>query len=215
MLSPTAKTRVLVVDDQPVVAMGLTSCLVDNGFDVCGVVADVLSLVSTVELSRPGLIVIEAAGQNQADLYAAVADLVVRFATPVLAFTSDISLRAVDSALESGCLGVVPRTATVEAFIAAAHAVAAGERHLHGRALAVLLQRVDASEVSREMPALSARELGVLALVAEGFTNARIGDHLEISPATVKTHVENMLHKLNASDRAQAVSRAMRLGMLR
>ena len=66
-----------------------------------------------------------------------------------------------------------------------------------------------------EAPVLSARELDVLGLVAEGFSNVRIADRFGISASTVKTHVEHVLRKLQATDRAHAVSIAMRSGLLR
>lgn len=204
----------LVVDDQPVVIYGMTRCLTEHGFDLCGVVSDVGSLPAQVALHRPGLVVIETAMQNRVRTLAAVDEVVSQHATPVLAFTTDISLAALQAALEHGCMGVVPRSATVEAFVAGAFAVAAGERHLHQRVLAVLVQGIQFAEVSREVRELSGREFSVLGLVAEGQTNASIAEQLGISHATVKTHVENILHKLNAADRAQAVSRAMRLGLL-
>lgn len=204
-----------VVDDQPVVAHGVTRCLIDNGFEICGIVADVQALPAQVNLLRPGLVVLDPSAHNRTRALAVVDHVVSTYATPVLAFTVDISLVGVQSALESGCLGIVPRSATIDAFVAGARAVASGERHLHQRALAVLLHGIQSAEVSHEVRELSGREFGVLELIAEGCTNSAIGEQLGISYGTVKTHVENVLRKLDAKDRAEAVSRAMRLGMLR
>jgi DNA-binding NarL/FixJ family response regulator len=211
----SARVKALVVDDQPIVASGVARCLVDNGFEICGIIADVRALPTQVDILRPGLIVLDPAAHNRARALAIVDDVVSTYATPVLAFTVDLSLLGVQSALENGCLGIVPRVATVEAFVAGAHAVASGERHLHQRALAVLLQGIQSAEVGHDVRELSGRELGVLELIAEGCTNAGIGERLGITHGTVKTHVENLLRKLDATDRAHAVSRAMRLGMLR
>ncbi len=210
-----ARVKVLVVEDQPVVAHGMTRCLVDNGFEICGVIGGVQALPTHVELLRPGLVVLDTSAHNRIRTLAVVDDVVSTYATPVMAFTMDMSLLGVQSALESGCLGIVPRSATIDAFVAGARAVASGERHLHQRALAVLLQGIQSADVSHEVRELSGREFGVLELIAEGCTNAAIGQQLGISHGTVKTHVENVLRKLNARDRAEAVSRAMRLGMLR
>jgi DNA-binding NarL/FixJ family response regulator len=63
--------------------------------------------------------------------------------------------------------------------------------------------------------ALSPRELEVLQLLAEGLTNQTIGERLELSPRTVKTHVQNLLVKLDVPDRTGAVARGFRLGLLR
>jgi two-component system, NarL family, nitrate/nitrite response regulator NarL len=62
---------------------------------------------------------------------------------------------------------------------------------------------------------LSARELEVLSLAAGGNTGPRIAELLHLSPATVKTHFENIYAKLGVSDRAAAVARALRTGLIR
>jgi DNA-binding NarL/FixJ family response regulator len=62
---------------------------------------------------------------------------------------------------------------------------------------------------------LTARELEVLELLAEGLTNAQVAKRLVLSPRTVKTHVQNLLTKLDASHRTAAVARGFRLGLLR
>jgi ATP/maltotriose-dependent transcriptional regulator MalT len=63
-------------------------------------------------------------------------------------------------------------------------------------------------------PALSARELEVLRLVAQGLSNREIGEKLFLGEATVKTHLLHAFAKLEVSDRTRAVTRAMELGLL-
>jgi two-component system nitrate/nitrite response regulator NarL len=63
-------------------------------------------------------------------------------------------------------------------------------------------------------PALSPREREVLVLIADGLSAPDVGRRLHLSPATVKTHLQNLYEKLGVSDRAAAVARAMRLGLL-
>jgi len=201
-----------LVVDQPVAALGAATCLQANGF-VVETLHDAHKLARTVETMRPQLVVVEPAPHDQSDVLAIVDDIVGRLGAHVMAFTTDISLAAVHHALESGCLGILPRHSSLDAFVAAARAVAAGERHLHQRALAVLVQHHQAGDAPIE-PVLSSRELDVLLLVAEGFTNPTIATELDISTSTVKTHVENMLRKLSANDRAHAVSTAMRRGLI-
>jgi len=119
----------------------------------------------------------------------------------------------VHAMLESGCLGLVPRTASVELFVEAARAVAQGRQHMHQLAVTAAMRGIRDVDVPGKLK-LSEREAGVLALISQGLTNAVIAHRLGISPATVKTHVERLLRKLGANDRAQAVGNAMRLGML-
>ena len=207
------RIKTVIGDTHPVASLGVEQCLAADGFDICGIVSDVHSLVAVVELSRPSLIVVGLSSANRGEWLSAVTSLIERHSSRVLAFTSDLSPAGVHAVLESGCLGIVPRTAAVELFVDGARAVADGRQHIHQLAVAAAVRGIRDAEVAGR-PTLSAREAGVLALISEGLTNAVIAHHLGISPATVKTHVERLLRKLGASDRAQAVGNAMRLGML-
>jgi DNA-binding NarL/FixJ family response regulator len=214
VLDADAKVRVVVVDD-PLEAVGVAASLAGSGFDVVATIVDIAQLTATVEACRPGLVVIAMVAERGPRVDAGVADVVTRLATRVLALTPDNSPAAVQAALESGCLGVVPRTASVEAFVDAARAVAAGERHFHQHSLTMWLDARDERGPAGAGSPLSGRELAVLGLVAEGFSNIRIAERFELSASTIKTHIENLLRKLHATDRAHAVSIAMRTGVLR
>jgi len=208
------RIKTVIGDSSPVAALGVEQCLAADGFDICGIVSDVRSLVAVVELSQPNLIVVGFSPTTRVEWLKAVTGLIDRYSSRVLAFTSDLSSAAVHAALEGGCLGVVPRTTSVELFVEGARAVAAGRQHIHQLAVAAALRGIREVDGAEGRPTLSAREAGVLALVSEGLTNALIAHRLGISPATVKTHVERLLRKLGATDRAQAVGNAMRMGML-
>lgn len=208
------RIKTVIGDTHPVAALGVEQCLAADGFDICGIVSDAPSLVAVIELSQPNLVVVGLSSTNRIEWLSAVTGLIERYSSRVLAFTSDLSPAGVHAVLESGCLGVVPRTAAVELFVEGARAVAAGRQHIHQLAVTAAMRGIRDADVSAERPTLSAREAGVLALVSEGLTNALIAHRLGISPATVKTHVERLLRKLGATDRAHAVGNAMRLGML-
>jgi DNA-binding NarL/FixJ family response regulator len=134
-------------------------------------------------------------------------------AAKFLVLTSDLNPVVVEAALEHGCIGVAPKTCSVDALGTAVRTVARGERYLHPRAIAALLQSRYSSEAKGASRALSPRELSVLACVAEGLTNNEIGTELGIAADTVKTHIARVLEKLGARDRTQAVSRALRMGL--
>jgi LuxR family maltose regulon positive regulatory protein len=81
--------------------------------------------------------------------------------------------------------------------------------------LAVLAQESAAPDVGEQLSEpLSERELEVLALIAAGDSNAKIADKLFVSKSTVKTHINNLYHKLGARSRTQAVSRAREMSLL-
>jgi DNA-binding NarL/FixJ family response regulator len=205
---------VLVADDQVVALRGAVLYLGALDLDVCGTIDDPRRLLRTCDELHPDVVVIEPLMGPKGVAFAHVSELLAAHpAVGVVVLTAELTPVMVETALEHGCLGVVPKTCSVDALGTAVRTVARGERHLHPKAIAALLQRRQASESARAMKALSARELTVLARVAEGLTNAEVGVELGISTDTVKTHLARTLDKLNARDRTQAVARALRMGL--
>jgi DNA-binding NarL/FixJ family response regulator len=133
--------------------------------------------------------------------WAALADLPVP--TVLLLDSADSSL--VNSALRSGIRGALSGDATPQEIEAAVHAVNAG----------LVVSMPDAQPFTEEFAEpLTDRELEVLELVAEGLSNKMIAHRLGISEHTVKTHVASIFAKLGASSRTEAVSRAIRRGLV-
>jgi DNA-binding NarL/FixJ family response regulator len=214
MSSPDGRLRVLLADDQVVALRGALIYLQALGFDVCATVDDPRRLRRVYAEQRPDVVVIEIAMGGRASGLAEVTALVADHPdAKVLVLTSDLNPVVVEAAIEHGCMGVAPKTCSVDALGTAVRTVAQGERYLHPRAIAAMLQSRYSSEANRASRALSPRELSVLACVAEGLTNIEIGSELGIAADTVKTHVARVLDKLGARDRTQAVSRALRMGL--
>lgn len=206
--------RVLVADDQYVARWGTVQFLTERGFTLLPPIDDIRRLAAAVHDGAPDVVVIEIAmGDRGITLTTIATHTGQAHAVPVLAFLAELSPVSVEAALDAGCLGVIPKTATIESLVAAVGDVARGERHLHPRAIALLLQRRQAVDTIRTMRALSDRELTVLQRIAEGRSNREIAADLGVSEATVKTHVAHLSRKLQARDRAHAVSRALRLGL--
>jgi DNA-binding NarL/FixJ family response regulator len=212
--------RVLVADDQHVASYGTVNLLAQRGFEVLAPVSDARLLSEAIRLGAPDVVVIEPAMGDRGVTLTTIAALATSGsgsaqspAVNMLAFVCELTPITVEAALDSGCLGVVPKTSPIEGLVAGIRDVAVGERHLHPRAIAALLQRRQAVETVRSMRALSTREMTVLQRIAEGRSNADIAGDLGVSDATVKTHVAHILRKLQAGDRAHAVSRALRLGL--
>ncbi len=204
----------LVADDQVVFVRGAAVYLEALDLDVCGTIDDPRRLLPTFEELHPDVVVIEPSMGPKGAAFGHISELLLAYPTAgVLVLAGELTPVVVDNALEHGCLGVVPKTCSVDALGTAIRSVARGERHLHPKAIAALLHRRQASEPMRSMKALSARELTVLGRVAEGLTNAEIGAELGISADTVKTHLARTLDKLSARDRTQAVARALRMGL--
>jgi len=115
----------------------------------------------------------------------------------------------IHQALEAGARAYLLKKDTLgDDAVKAIRAVHAGQRYIPTAVAAILAERMHRSE-------LTARELDVLQNIATGLSNKRIADHLGISEGTVKIHVTNILSKLGAADRTEAVTTAIRRGIVR
>ena len=214
MPSDAGRLQVLLADDQVVAVRGAVLYLQALDIDVLATIDDPRHIIRAFEQYSPDVVIVEVAMGGRG---AALAEIGMLTSThpgaAVLALTSELTPVLVESALEVGCLGVVPKTCSVDALGTAVRTVARGERHLHPKAIAAMLQRKFSQGVARPPKALSARELGVLARVAEGMTNGEIAAELGIASDTVKTHLARVQEKLHARDRTHAVARALRMGL--
>ena len=118
--------------------------------------------------------------------------------------------------LDAGASGYIPKRAAPEELLTAIGAASRGEVYLHP-SLAKLLVKDYLEEETREdrLDGLTARELEVLELVAEGLTNREIGQQLSISHKTVARHRENIMEKLNLHSRVELVKYAIRKGIIK
>jgi DNA-binding NarL/FixJ family response regulator len=137
--------------------------------------------------------------------------------TRVLILTTFDLDQYIYEALRAGASGFVLKDDPPEQLIAAIHTVAAGDALLSPSVTKrVVEQFTHIRQPTRrpELDELTTRELETLRLIAQGLSNAEIGEQLYISETTVKTHVTHLLQKLNLRDRVQAVVLAYQSGML-
>jgi two-component system, NarL family, response regulator YdfI len=154
------------------------------------------------------VLLIEATNANDHD-WPALADLPI----PVVLLSDPADSALISSALRSGIRGAISWDATPQEIESAVHAVNAGLVVTTPGSIAELLQdpQVLAEELAEP---LSGRELQVLDLLAEGLSNKQLAHRLNISEHTVKTHVASIFAKLGASSRTEAVSQAIRKGLV-
>jgi DNA-binding NarL/FixJ family response regulator len=135
-------------------------------------------------------------------------------ATRVLVVSVSAQEADVTEAILAGASGYVLKEAPVEEVVAGIRAAAAGQSLISPRIATMLLQRIRDAGVGVDMdlaPArLSARELEVLGLMAQGKSNQEIAEALVISPSTVHNHISSILMKLQVENRVQAAVRAVR-----
>ena len=149
------------------------------------------------------------AGEPDEREWPALADLAI----PVVMLLDSAGSALLNSALRAGIRGAISRDATPEELEGAVHAVHAGLVVTTAAALGELLPETKAFAGELAQP-LSDREREVLDLVAEGLSNKLIAHRLSISEHTVKTHVASLFAKLGVSSRTEAVSRAIRRGLV-
>jgi DNA-binding NarL/FixJ family response regulator len=125
----------------------------------------------------------------------------------VIVVSSHDSDHVIRQALALGARGYVVKRAGVVQLMAALKAVSQGRTYLSPDAEAQLAEHMNQAT-------LSAREIQILRLAAQGMTNAQIGKQVSISERTVKFHMNSILQKLQAADRTHAVALALRRGIL-
>lgn len=218
--------RVLVVDDQMLIRRAVADILgPSEGIDVVGEAANGLEALAQTAVLSPDVVVMDI---RMPELDGIRATAAIR-ADPALAGVRILILTTFEedeyvvAALRAGASGFIGKGAEPEEIGHAVRAVHAGESLLSPVATKSLIERYlqvaddapDPAPTHPELDQLTAREREVLLLVAAGLSNADIAQRLFISPHTAKTHVNRVMGKLSAHDRAQLVILAYESGLLR
>lgn len=130
----------------------------------------------------------------------------------IVVLTSFGEAERVHAALSAGAAGYVLKDAEPDEVATAIRAAATGEVHLDSAVARLLAKRMAAPQAG--LTSLTLREREILVLVAQGLCNREIADHLVISERTARTHVSNLLGKLQLSSRTQAALLAIREGLV-
>jgi len=117
--------------------------------------------------------------------------------------------------IRAGASAYLLKDVSREELINAIREVHSGQSLLHPRITRKLLERVSSSTEAEQGSTLTEREIEILRMMANGASNKQIAVRLSISSHTVKTHVSNIYQKLEVNDRAEAVAKAIRKGILR
>ncbi|MEU8676408.1 response regulator transcription factor [Streptomyces sp. NPDC048560] len=205
--------KVLLVDDHQVVRRGLRTFLeVQDDIEVVGEAADGAEGVARTEELRPDVVLmdIKMPGTDGIDALRKLREL--GNPAKVLIVTSFTEQRTVVPALRAGASGYVYKDVDPDALAGAIRSVHAGHVLLQPEVAGALLAQDDAGSGTGRGSTLTEREREVLGLIADGRSNREIARALVLSEKTVKTHVSNILMKLDLSDRTQAALWAVRNG---
>lgn len=208
MTTPAA-IRLMLVDDHAIVRSGLVTLLNgEPGLQVVAVADDGETALKLWQKYRPDIMLLDISMSGM-DGIETVRRLRAAFPTArVIMLTSSEAEEDVRHALEAGASGYVTKNIRRAQLFKAIR-----ECHAGGRPMGEHIGRLLAA--GSEHGAITRREIEVLGLVRQGFTNAEVGRLLNISERTAKAHVAALLVKLQASDRAEAVARGFERGLLK
>lgn len=213
-------TTVLVVDDQSLIRQAVTDLLDGrDGVRVVGEATNGAAAVEAVRALRPDVVLMDIRMPVLDGIAAttAICSDPANVDTRVLILTTFEEDDYVVSALRAGASGFIGKGSEPEDILRAVRAVHAGDALLSPAATRSLISRVvrgRSPEPSPEIELLTEREREVLEFVARGRSNQDIAAQLFISPHTAKTHVNRIMTKVGAHDRAQLVILAYEGGLV-
>jgi DNA-binding NarL/FixJ family response regulator len=211
MTTERSPLRVLIVDDHELVREGLVgACAREEGTVVVGSVGTVVEAVGAYQADRPDVIVTDLQLQDGTglDIIRQVRQKDEKIGLVVVTMHSGDD--QIFAAMEAGASAFVGKDAPSTEVVRAARHAAVSPRSFLCTGLAGAMMR----RMSAESTRLSTREHEVLLLLADGANAAAIGQQLYMSESTVKSHIARIYQKLGASNRAQALVTAMRIGLL-
>jgi DNA-binding NarL/FixJ family response regulator len=215
-------TTVLVVDDQILIRAGLAALIrAAPGLDVVGEAADGEQAVTMAAERRPDVILmdIRMPGRGGVDATERILAAAAAPAPRILVLTTFDLDEYVYAALRAGASGFLLKETSPERLLAAIHMVAAGDMLFAPSVTRRLVeayapQAPQGGSPPTELAPLTAREVEVLRLVGTGRSNLDIAAELYVSEATVKSHLNRLMAKLDISSRAQAVVVAYESGLI-
>jgi DNA-binding NarL/FixJ family response regulator len=211
------RIRVLIADDQSMVRAGFRMLLADEGdIDVVAEAINGLDAVAKAARFDPTVILMDIRMPELDGLEATRRILAANSSARILILTTFGLDEYVYEALRAGASGFVLKDDPPEQLIAAVRVVAAGDALLSPAITKRVIKqfaRAPRLQPPKEFDELTAREQETLRLVADGLSNAEIGQQLYISETTVKTHVTHILQKLGLHDRVQAIVLAHQTGL--
>jgi DNA-binding NarL/FixJ family response regulator len=209
-----APTRVLIIEDHAMIAQGLKAALDDiDDFHVVGVATTVAEGERLAGSLGPDVVVLDYRLPDGEAPEAIVRLARTRPAARVLVLTAASDQRSVLRAIEAGAAGYLLKDQPLDDLVAGIRAVRDGSTAVSPAVLPELLARL--RPVIDGPASLTPREIEVLQLLADGRSNAEVARRLHLSVNTVRNHVQSILNRLGAHSKLEAVSVAMREGIVK
>jgi DNA-binding NarL/FixJ family response regulator len=209
------KIRLVVVDDHSLFRRGLIGLLTDMPeFQVVGEAGDGKEALSVIENTSPDMLLLDVNMPVMDGIQTVQALRAKKSKMPILMLTISRQEDDLLGALTAGANGYLLKDTEPEQLRQAIMWMAEGKSVLSPDVTSAVLHALNRSQSGDNANPLSDRELEVLDCLAAGKTTNQIGAQLFISENTVKTHIRHILEKLEASNRTEAVSKAIQLGLI-
>jgi two-component system, NarL family, response regulator DegU len=208
--------RLLLADDHTMVRQSMRRSMEDAGFEIVGEAGDGAAAVRLARELRPDVVLMDV---SMPVLDGVEATRQVRAGTgddrpQVVILTMHADADVVRRALQAGAVGYLTKDSSIDEVVEAVRLAASGDGAVSPGLAAALLR--EASTPAPDAPTqVSAREIEVLQLIAEGASPPEVAERLFISVKTVKNHLSSIYEKLEARDRTQAVLKGLRAGIIR
>ncbi|MEA2330509.1 MAG: hypothetical protein QOH58_647 [Thermoleophilaceae bacterium] len=207
--------RVLIADDHGIVRSGLRLLIErQNDMEVVAEVDDGVAALESTQSHRPDVAVLDVSMPRMTGIQAARAIRSHVPETRVLLLSMHDDERYFMEGLDSGAAGYVLKRAADTDLIGAVRTVAGGRTFLSGDTQRALMHEWLEGGRSEPDDPLTPRELEVVKLIAEAYTNRQIAETMKVSEKTVESHRANVLSKLGMRDRVELVRYAIRRGLI-
>ncbi len=200
--------KLIIVDDHEALREGLEVMLAQGGNEVVGVAGNVAAALDLVEVADPDIAIVDIRLPDGSGIALTRELLSRRPQLGVILYTGDSDAELLYEGLDSGARGYALKAGSMEELLGAIDRVAGGGSYVDPRLDRILLSPRATSRV----PQLSPREREIMHLMAEGLTAEKIGDEISVSVETVRTHVRNVIRKLQARNRVHAIAMALERG---
>ena len=203
-----AVTKLVLIDDHEALRGGLEVLLNNSGLEVVGAAGNMAAGLDLVDHSEPEVALVDIRLPDGSGIELTKRLLERHPGLAVVLYTGDADAELLYEGLDSGARGYVLKAGSMDELLGAIRQVAAGGSYVDPRLDRILLSPRATSRV----PQLSPREREIMNLMAEGMTAEQISGQITVSIETVRTHVRNVIRKLQARNRVHAIAIALERG---
>ncbi len=201
-------TKLVIVDDHEALREGLVALLRGHGLEVVGTAGNVAAALDLVDHADPDVAIVDIRLPDGSGIELTRELLTLRPSLGVILYTGDADAELLYSGLDSGARGYALKAGSMQELVSAIEQIVAGGSYVDPRLDRILLS----PRATAQLPQLSPREREIMHLMAEGQTAESIGGQLGVSVETVRTHVRNVIRKLQARNRVHAIALALERG---